>query len=93
MSPRSTFQSCGSSSSCGGPQPAADARRLLARALDELLAEVRAEPFLGAAAQRAELEHLEDAAVAADALAAVEQRPAARRDERERDQPDQRRER
>ena len=56
------------------------------RALDELLAEVRAEPLLGAAPQRAELEHLEEAAAAADALAAVEQRPAARRHERERDQ-------
>ena len=76
----------------GGPEAAADARRLLARALDELLAEVRAETLFGPAAQRAELEHLEDAAVAAHALAAVEQRPAARRDERERDQPDQRRE-
>ena len=59
------------------PQPAADARELLGVRCDELRAEVRAEPALGAGPQRAELAHPEDAAVAADPLAAVEERPAA----------------
>jgi len=73
MSPRSTFQSCGSSSSW------AARRRRPTRVV---------EPLLGAAAQRSELEHLEDAPVSADALAAVEQRPSVGREQGKRDQRD-----
>ena len=48
------------------------------RPADELLAEVRAEPRLRVSFERAELQHREDAAAPADALAAVEDRPPAR---------------
>src|SRR4051812_491931 len=44
-------------------QAAAEAGCLRASALDQLLAEVGPEPLLGAATQRAELEHVEDAPV------------------------------
>ena len=47
MSPRRTFQNCGSSSSCVARSQRAELRGLGARALDELLAEVAAEPALG----------------------------------------------
>ena len=73
-----------------GTEPSAEPSGLGPGALDELWAEVRAEPFLGAAAERPELEHREDAAVAADALASVEERPSAGQHERRRDQPEER---
>jgi hypothetical protein len=67
----------------GCAQPATGCSRLFTRALDELLAEVGAEPFLGVRAQRPELEHLEDAPAAPDALAPVEERSSARDQEDE----------
>src|SRR5439155_21645881 len=73
------------------PESPAEPRGFGARPLDELGAEVRAEPFLRARAGRPELEHLEDPAVLPDALAAVEDRPAARREDGQADQRDQRR--
>jgi hypothetical protein len=54
-------------------------------------AEVRAEPLLRARTERAELEHLEDLPVLAHALAAVEDRPAARHEDGQADQRDERR--
>jgi hypothetical protein len=59
-------------------EPLSDRRELRLRALDELFAEVLAEPPLRAAPQRAELVHREDTGSAADALAAVEDRRPAR---------------
>ena len=63
MSPRSTFQSCGISSSCDAFSQRPIARVLGLGQSHELLAEVRPEPRLGVALQRAELEHREEAAV------------------------------
>ena len=74
----------------GRAQPAAERRRLVLRAADELVAEIRAEPLLRAAAQRPELEHREDASATADALAPVEERAAARHEQRRRDRDRQR---
>src|SRR6266516_3445576 len=71
-------------------EAAAEPRGLRARPLNELRAEIRAEPFLGAAPERAELEHLEDPAVAADALAPVEEREAGGEQEADPDQDQQR---
>src|SRR5262249_1240517 len=75
-----------------GAEAPAEPCGLLAGAEHELLAEVWPEPLLGSAAQGGELEHVEDPTVAADAIAAVEQRSPARQQKSERDQPDQRRE-
>ena len=59
MSPRSTFQSCGISSSCERLQPAADPRQLAsAFACTSSLAEVLADALLGAGPHRPELQHL-----------------------------------
>src|SRR5436309_5604633 len=58
-------------------EPAADPRELPLRTADELLAEVGAEPRLGAALQRPELVHREDVRAPADAFAAIEDRPPA----------------
>ena len=101
MSPRSTFQSCGSSSSCVAFSARPDARVFELGAADELLAEVGAEPRLGVALERAELDDREDPPATADALAAVEDRQAARdgdgdgaddEPERKRQQPEDERE-
>ena len=78
MSPRRTFQSCGSSSSCEARRKRPSVRRLLRHARGQLLAVGAAEPALRVRPQRAELPHREDAAVASHALAAVEDRPAGR---------------
>ena len=67
-------------------QPAADSRQLRVGAADELLAQVLPDPVLGAGAERAELQHLEEAAAAADPLAAVEDRPPARDEQHAGDQ-------
>src|SRR5207302_32580 len=56
-----------------------------ARALDELLPEIRPDPALRAGAEGAELQHLEDVSPAADSLAAIEDGPAAREDHPDRD--------
>ena len=81
-------------------QPAADARQLgVGRARTSSLAEVLADALLGAGPHRPELQHREEVAAAADALAAVEHRPAARHEhdderdherERQRDQAEER---
>ena len=80
MSPRRTFQSCGISSSCDTFSQRPSLVSSASVACDELLAEVLADALLGAGPHRAELEHLEEAAAPADALAAVEDRPPARRE-------------
>src|SRR5207245_8429473 len=59
-------------------EPLADRRELVLCTPHELLPEVRAEPCLRVRLQRPELQHREDAAAAADALAAVQDRAAAR---------------
>src|SRR5581483_9154899 len=71
-----------------GAEPAAERGPLGVRALDELGAEVRAEPALRADPERPELDHREDPAAAADALAAVEDRPPAGEEDVERAQLD-----
>ena len=71
-------------------QPLAERRELLLGAPHELLAEVRAEARLGVGLQRPELQHEEDAPAAPDALAAVEDRAAARREQDERDRDGER---
>jgi hypothetical protein len=68
-----------------GLEPLADRRELGLGPADELLAEVRAEPAFGVAAQRPELQHREDASTAPDSLAAVEDGRAARQEHDERD--------
>src|SRR5581483_10728683 len=73
-----------------GAEPAAERGPLGVRALDELGAEVRAEPALRADPERPELDHREDPAAAADALAAVEDRPPAGDEDADRDQRRQR---
>ena len=85
MSPRRTLKNCGSSSSCVALSQRPIGVNSAFVACDELLAEMRAEPPLGAAPQRPELEHREDAPSAADALAAVEDGRPARHDDGERD--------
>src|SRR5204863_9399938 len=69
----------------GRAQPAAERGRLRSRAAHELLAEVRPQSRLRAAAERPELEHLEDAASPTDALPAVEERQAARQEQEQSD--------
>jgi len=71
-------------------KPAAEARGLLASALDQLGAEVGAKAFLGAPAQGAELEHLEDVSAPAHARPAVEEGRAAREQEPQADQQQKR---
>src|SRR5512133_721949 len=71
-------------------QPSPEPRRLGPRPLDQLGAEVGAEPLLGAAAKGAELKHVEDATVAADALPSVEERRPAGEQERQPDHQEQR---
>src|SRR5581483_5590440 len=50
----------------GRAQPRAERRRLVVRAPDELLAEVRPEPLLRVGLQRPELEHREEVTAAPD---------------------------
>src|SRR5919108_3522366 len=70
----------------GRAEPAADRRHFAPRPADELGAEMGPQALLGVAPQRAELDHVEDAPGAADALPAVEDRPSAREGDRGRDQ-------
>src|SRR5207248_7419416 len=80
-------------------EPLPDRCELGLRPLDELLAEVLAEPTLRATPQGAELVHREDARPSADALAAVEDRRPTRDEDgggdherdRKRDEQEQRR--
>src|SRR5205823_1532714 len=72
------------------PEPATEEGRLALRPLDELGPEVRPESALGAGPERPELDHREDPSAAADALAPVEDRPAAREEDAERDQRSER---
>ena len=74
MSPRSTFQSWGTSSSCDARSQRPSPVTSVGRPLVELGAVPLAEPRLGTGSQRPELPHREDAAVAADPVAAVEDR-------------------
>ena len=86
MSPRSTFQSCGISSSCDAfsQRPI----RVYSASVRRTSSSPRygPEPRLGVALERAELQHREEVRAAPDALAAVEDRAAAREQDREGDQ-------